>query len=83
MFGFLTYSSCHAAMSDDALDTCKMNVNPGGKEHKMRDSEWQGKVQKMFQSLCTEGNATGFTGKGDRYESYGWRGDENNTGQYG
>lgn len=31
------HSSCHAAMADDALDVSKMNVNPGGKQRKMRD----------------------------------------------
>ena len=32
------HSSCHAAMADNALDAAKMNVNPGGKQRKMRDS---------------------------------------------
>lgn len=41
------HSSCHAAMADDALDASKMNVNPGGKQRKMRDSIWRGKVQSM------------------------------------
>ena len=31
------HSSCHAAMSEDALDVNKMNVNPGRKQRKMRD----------------------------------------------
>ena len=43
----LYHSSCHAAMADDALDANKMNVNPGGKQRKMRDTTWQGKDQKM------------------------------------
>ena len=41
------HSSCHAAMADDSLDVNKMNVNPGGKQRKMRDGFWEGKVQKM------------------------------------
>ena len=41
------HSSCHAAMADDALDANKMNVNPGGKQRKMRDTVWDGRVQKM------------------------------------
>ena len=32
------HSSCHAAMADDALEANKMNVNPGDKQRKMRDS---------------------------------------------
>ena len=34
-------------MADDALDANKMNVNPGVKQRQMRDTMWQGKVQKM------------------------------------
>lgn len=34
-------------MADDALDVSKMNVNPGGAQRVMRDTVWQGKVQKM------------------------------------
>jgi hypothetical protein len=34
-------------MADDAFDATKMNVNPGGKQKKMKDTVWQGKVQKM------------------------------------
>ena len=41
------HSSCHSAMSDDALDASKMNINPGGKQRVMRDTVWKGKVQKM------------------------------------
>lgn len=45
------HSSCHAVMADDALDVNKMNVNPGGKQRVMRDTVWQGQVQKMNFSL--------------------------------
>ena len=41
------HSSCHAAMADDALDVSKMNVNPGGKQRKMRDGWWGGRPQPM------------------------------------
>ena len=38
------HSSCHAAMADEN----KMNVNPGGKQRKMRDTVWGGgMVQSM------------------------------------
>ena len=40
------HSSCHTAMADNALDASKMDVNPHGKQHKLRDTVW-GKVQKM------------------------------------
>ena len=38
------HSSCHA---DDALDANKMNVNPGRKQRKMRDTIWGDMVQSM------------------------------------
>ena len=41
------HSSCHAAMTDDALDVSKMNVNPGGKQRVMRDGWWGGKPQSI------------------------------------
>lgn len=44
------HSSCHAAMADDALDASKMNVNPGGKQRKMRDTIWRGMAQSMNDS---------------------------------
>lgn len=45
------HSSCHAAMADDSLDVSKMNVNPGGKQRKMRDGWWDGKPQPMNYAL--------------------------------
>ena len=44
------HSSCHAAMVDDALDANKMNVNPAGKQRKMRDTVWRGVGQSMNDS---------------------------------
>ena len=41
------HSSCHAAMADNALDASKMNVNPGGKQRRMRDTVWRGMKQSM------------------------------------
>ena len=38
------HSSCHGAYSEDAY---KMNVKPGGKQPKMRDAVWQGRVQRL------------------------------------
>lgn len=51
------HSSCYAAMSNDAPDVSKMNVNPGGKQRVMQDGLWDGKVKKMnywlgFQMDC-------------------------------
>ena len=42
------YSSCHAAMADDALDVNAMNVKPGGKQRIMRDTIWNGKEWHMY-----------------------------------
>ena len=38
-------------MAADALDVLKMNVNPGGKQSKMRDTIWEGKPQKLCFNL--------------------------------
>lgn len=53
------HSSCHAAMADDALDAGKMNVFPGGKQRVMRDTEWDGRVQKMYFVRCGKKVAKG------------------------
>ena len=37
----------HRKVADDALNGDKMNVGPGGKQPKMRDTVWEGHVQKM------------------------------------
>ena len=44
-------SSCHKAMSPDALHASKMNVNPGGKQPAMHDTVWAGEPQKMCFNL--------------------------------
>ena len=41
------HSSCHAAMAKDALQVGDMNVKPGGKQPRMHDTIWQGRVQTM------------------------------------
>ena len=51
MVWIFDHSSCHAAMSDDALDVNKMDVKPGGKQRVMRDGWFNGRVQKMNTSL--------------------------------
>ena len=45
-FVLFNHSSCHAAMPEDGLDVSKMNVNPGGKQRVMRDSMYDGRVEK-------------------------------------
>ena len=37
----------HRKMADDSLNADKMNVGPGGKQPRMRDTVWGGAVQKM------------------------------------
>ena len=39
--------SCHKAYAEDALNTNRMNVRPGGKQPCMRDTVWAGHVQKL------------------------------------
>ncbi len=38
---------CHKKMADDALNVEHMNVNPGGKQSKLRDTQWNGQAQRM------------------------------------
>ena len=40
-------SSCHRAYAPDALNTKVMNVNPGGAQPCLRDTTWNGSIQKM------------------------------------
>ena len=48
------HSSCHAAMADDALDVNHMNVKPGGKQRIMRDTEYDGRIQKLYTTVRGE-----------------------------
>ena len=41
-------SSGHTAYADDALNVNRMNVNPGGSQPRMRETVWNGTVQKMI-----------------------------------
>ena len=41
------HSSCHTAYAPNALNARKMNVNPGGVQPLMRDTVWEGRVQRM------------------------------------
>ena len=45
------HSSCHGAYADDALIASRMNAKPGGKQPLLRDTVWDGKVQKMVYSV--------------------------------
>jgi hypothetical protein len=45
------HSSCHGIFTEDALIAQRMNAHPGGKQHLMRDTVWQGRVQKMVFSI--------------------------------
>ena len=45
------HRSCHTAMADDALNADQINVKPGGQQPKMRDTVWEGNVQKMNSAL--------------------------------
>src|SRR5688572_31972465 len=40
-------STSHGAFADDALIAKHMNLNPGGKQHKLRDTVFNNQVQKM------------------------------------
>ena len=40
-------SSGHTAYNDDSLQVSRMNVNPGGSQPAMRDTMYDGRVQKM------------------------------------
>ena len=40
----------HTAFADDALNANRMNVNPGGSQPKIRDTVWDGRVQRMVDS---------------------------------
>ena len=37
----------HTAYSEDTLISSKMNKGPGGKQHKMHDTVWNGQTQTM------------------------------------
>ena len=38
---------CHRKCSDDSLNINRMNVNPGGKQPIMKDTIWNGQVQRL------------------------------------
>ena len=53
-------SSNHTAMADDSLNAKKLNLNPGGAQPKMRDTEWEGQRQSLvFESGPNKGKAKG------------------------
>ena len=45
------HSSSHGAFAEDALNASKMNARPGSKQPLMRDTVWQGRVQRMVFSI--------------------------------
>ena len=45
------HSSSHGAYGDDALLASRMNAKPGGKQALLRDTVWEGKVQRMVFSI--------------------------------
>ena len=53
------HSSCHAAMADDALEVSHMNVKPGGQQRIMRDTEYNGRIQRMYTVVRGEKVAKG------------------------
>lgn len=40
-------SSCHKTYAEDSLSVLRMNKRPGGSQACMRDTIWEGKVQKF------------------------------------
>lgn len=40
-------SSCHNAYSENALVAANMNAKPGGEQSHLRDTKWNGKLQRM------------------------------------
>ena len=52
------HSCGHTAYAEDALITSKMNKGPGGKQPKMRDTEWDGQTQSLtLPDGCPKGAA--------------------------
>ena len=45
------HSSCHKKTADNGLSVAKMNLNPGGAQHKMRDTTFGGKTYSMVFKL--------------------------------
>ena len=47
LYFIFDHSSCHGTFADDALCASKMNLKPGGKQPKMHDTYWKGKLQRL------------------------------------
>ena len=47
MFWFFDHSSGHTAFAEDALNVNRMNVQPGGAQPRMRDTYYNGRLQRM------------------------------------
>ena len=52
VFWFFDHSSGHTAFAEDALNVNRMNVRPGGAQSRMRDTYYNGKLQKMAITCC-------------------------------
>ncbi len=46
VFFVFDHSSCHGTYAEE-LDASKMNLKPGGKQPRMHDTYWQGRLQRM------------------------------------
>ena len=61
------HSSCHGGCRDDALNGYRMNAKPGGKQPKMRDTVWQGKLQRLILNIgISKGLIQVLTERGNR-----------------
>ena len=47
VFWFFDHSSGHTAFAEDALNVNRMNVHPGGAQPRMRDTYYNGRLQRM------------------------------------
>ena len=55
---FFDNASSHCKVADDALNADKMNIGPGGKQQKMSDTVWDGKIQTMVNDGVPKGIIT-------------------------
>lgn len=51
----INQSSCHKAFAPDALNASRMNVQPGGAQPLMRDTQWTGRTQTMVDNGVAKG----------------------------
>ena len=46
-YWFFDHSAPHAAFGEDTINGYHMNAKPGGKQPRLRDTIWNGKLHKM------------------------------------